>query len=214
MVYARRIKRFRRSRKPRRSTRKVSSSVKSYVRKAISKNIEHKYLDTTYTTAVTTTPVFQPLNLMSQGTTSSTRVGEKITMKSVQVKGMISNQDANNNTYVLGLIYDKQANGAVPTNGDIFIGNSYQGSLRDPNWRRRFKVLSMKFFDLSPVSVDDKGLRIMNIYHKFYLPTMFQGNAGTIADITSGSLILYLCSSDASGGVNTTLNCRIRYIDA
>lgn len=180
MVYQRKrrtVKRF-----FRKTNRKVAPSIKRFVKRAISRNIEHKYIDVSYSTATTTTPAFVLLNPLSQGTSSSTRIGERITMKSVQVKGWVSNGDALANRYVFMVVYDKQPNGALPASADIFTGNAYNGALRDPNWARRFKVLSHKFFDLSPLSLDDKGMRCINFYQKIHLPAHYQTNAGDITD--------------------------------
>jgi len=109
----------------------------------VTRGPERKAIDTFTTFApgllsAFTTP--QVLNLMAQGSSGADRVGRKALIKSVQWRGVFfTNQPACQHRVVV--IYDKQANSALPSLTTIFTSNSFTSPLNLSN-SDRFVVIS------------------------------------------------------------------------
>lgn len=94
---------------------------------------EMKFYDSTLTLTMSSTAVCTVtagtnitgglVENIAQGTTQSTRIGRKINVKSIQIKGVTAPSVLNTTTQnvcVIYLIWDKQCNGAYPAVTDIF----------------------------------------------------------------------------------------------
>lgn len=153
-------------------------------------------------------------NAITPGSGSYNRVGRKITMKSLRIKGQVifefgqaaTTGNISGNTLRCVVVYDKQPSGAYPTFDDIFgrtitIGTEsteYLDNLKYDN-TDRFSVLSDQVFDCNPTLYNASGGTENLQFHvksfdKFIplkgLETQFSGQTSptTIADISSGAL--------------------------
>lgn len=167
----------------------------------------------------------QLLNGCVQGTTLYQRVGQKIVMKKLVAKLIISGcLDANagqaNNPGMVRVmfVYDAQPNGTVLTAANLAAAvlktNTTICALQNLDNRERFRILGDKFYYIgaadyissgSIISQNTGSEQFMKLCKKFKakvdLDTCYNaGNAGSIADIQSGALYL-LCG--VGGGFNT-----------
>jgi len=155
------------------------------------------------------------LNGLATGTDASSRIGRKVTLKSLYVRWssiFVAGAGGGGAIRIL-VVYDKQANAAAPSITDILLANDFNSPNNLSN-RDRFVTLTDFVSDQlsSGANLADCG-----VFHKtLNLETMFNaGSAGTIADITSGSVYMFIAQS---GGITTTAptlsyRSRIRYTD-
>jgi len=69
---------------------------------------------------------FWAMNLVKEGNALQTRQGNKIAMKSVEIRGSLIIRGVCGNALLRYIVvYDRQPNGAVPSYGDIFAAHSY-----------------------------------------------------------------------------------------
>lgn len=157
------------------------------------------------------------LNGCTRGTDIGNRVGREIMMKSIQMRFVVYADSAGiNQTWHLAVVYDKQPNGVALAYTDVFRTGSGTAALRNLENRKRFRILKDWYECLSPVASDD-SMKVYQWYAKCHLPVQFNsGDAGTIADIQTGSLYLvYMGSADAG-----TADCqmggqvRVRFTDS
>lgn len=173
-------------------------------------------------------PVLELLNGCVQGTDSTTRIGRKICMKSIQGRWTFTLQTAAAGTQAAGvvagqarllIVYDKQANGAAPIATDI-LQDGTTSSLQSPlnlNNRERFIVLIDKFINLDPQGPACQTIKFYKKLPKRAQDVIFNGgNAGTIGDIQTGSvyaLFVTNVQATASAALNGWSYNRIRFID-
>jgi len=155
------------------------------------------------------------LNGLANGSDASTRIGRKVNLKSIYVRWsalFVAGAGGGGAIRIL-VVYDKQANATAPVITDILLANDFNSPNNLSN-RDRFVTLCdyvteqlSTASNLSDTGVIRKGLN---------LETMFNaGSAGTIGDITSGSVYMFIAQS---GGITTTAptmsyRSRIRYTD-
>lgn len=168
------------------------------------------------------------MNGLPQGTDSTQRIGRKIMMKSIQANIEVTLQSESTMTVgtpISGVtpgtvrclvVYDSQANGAAPDITDILQLGSI-GSLVSPmnlNNRERFKIIWDKRRHIDP---QGPGTIHFHLYKKCGLPVVFNGgNAGTIADIQTGSVYIFLITDVQATAANTMgalAYTRIRFLD-
>jgi len=162
----------------------------------------------------------QLLNGITRGDDINQRNGRTVNMTTVQIKIRLNcvTTPAFCQTRVL-LVYDKQTNGTAFTTGDLIGDVPPVHSSTIFNFillenRRRFIVLKDEMYLLGQ----------SGFYEKFYwgfwtvvvdLPVVFNaGNAGTVADISTGSLYLVSMSDTSALSNNTFSFCsRLGYFD-
>lgn len=161
------------------------------------------------------------LNGLVPGTGASQRIGKKVTLKSIQIRGAINAGALGVNPFSgfgrMFIIYDKQANAAFPTIASILEQTSGTSPMNMDN-RERFLVLYDRQFALDQFGGNPSAQ--VKMYKKLNLTTVFNaGTAGTVADITSGAV--YVVFINENSYVTTSTNSpiirwysRIRYEDA
>jgi len=153
-------------------------------------------------------------NCVPQGATVANRIGNKIVIKSIHIKGsLVNNNLANLAVARLAVIYDKQPNGAFPGIADILTDQpagaaSFYGGLNIAN-KSRFQVIRDGFYNLDAAQ---SQIHTFNIYAKGRWEVEFGANAGNIGDFRTGALYLVAFYAN-SVVVLTTVACRIRYFD-
>lgn len=181
---------------------------------------ETKFIDTTplpvLTAAVNTfvaTPIL--LNGCVQGTEATNRLGRKIVMKDLLLKGQLQlDPTTTGGGFIrIAVVYDKQSNGVAPAITDVFLTNALNSPNNLSNRDRFVKVVDMESPSISPNG--DYSVPIV-IYRKLNLETCFNtGNAGTIGDITTGSLYLFVCNNNgfATAAPLAGFQSRIKFTD-
>lgn len=168
------------------------------------------------------------INNVSQGTTMSQRVGNKINMKSVSVRLTIGYKNTAAVTYKdratvrVMLVYDKQPNATYPAYSDILQDtstnatntNSFNSNINITQ-KNRFVMVKDKFinFDLNHQIEHVKMFKKLN-----NTETSFKSTTGAISDIINGALYLIVFKSQNISAVDNAICAydiatRIRYID-
>jgi len=187
--------------------------------------VEKKWIDVAATLLVTTvgTGAITLLNGLTQGTTSVTRIGSRIEVKSVQFKyNFQSGTTATGVTPIrIKIVYDKEANGALPVATDIMATDQIDG-LNNLYTAGRFLTMYDQTFN--PVSAGGSNAtaagnqaQLCEGYVKCNLPTKYlNSNFGDYRDISSGAIYVIAWSNGSAfggAGFDGTANFRIRYTD-
>jgi len=182
-----------------------------------------------------------PVNLVRAGNGSWNRVGRRIFMKSVRLRGYLVTVADNNGgvAFTRGtiirmvLIYDRQPSGTgIPAYSQIFgytdqAGTEASSVLSNVRWDTtdRFRVLRDKVFTVNPVAIPgnaEEGAESKTYFDEFVdlkgLETVFGGQSEpmTIADIQSGSLLVAFRIDPTTANAVTGLDqatARLRYTD-
>jgi len=177
---------------------------------------EFKSVDVTGTPATDTASGVLLLNGMARGDEIFERNGREVTMKSIQLtcQNNVTTGTGVDQTHRVLLVYDRQANGAALTAAQVLTAVNVF-SPRNLENRRRFKILMDKKLTLN-ASGEPGSNRVWTYYRRLRHPITFNaGDAGTVADITTGSLYLVVVGNAAAGPTagTTTVNSRLRYQD-
>jgi len=194
---------------------------------------ELKFLDTALSFTFDATlevPATGQLNLIPQGDTQSQRIGRKVIIKSISLKGnMVSVPAAAAvaaSTAYMWLVMDTQANGAAATAADantgVFTTNDAATAQLTLANSSRFRVIKKWAWDFNaPAGVTTAYNRVskhFNFYKKCSIPIEFDAAAttGAITTIRSNNLFLVagIGGSLSDDEVQMTGSCRIRYEDA
>jgi len=188
---------------------------------------EFKSVDTQLESAVCSNDGITPilLNGIARGDEINQRNGREVTIKSIELRYMIESEAASGpvTSCRVMLVYDKQTNGAALTSQLVLNGT---GDARTPfqprnlENRKRFWILYDEMFDIGALgqaaAVGSIPRQPRKFYRRITLPTVFNsGDAGTVADITTGSLYLLAFTDVSAGGTEALLEgmCRVRYQD-
>lgn len=196
--------------------------------------VEKKSLDTSArNVACDNVGTIVPLNVIGQGTGLSGRIGNRINLKSVQMRCLIT---GNTSTVPFAvrvmLVYDRQPNGLLAvltqagTNGGshgILDTQSLSGTtvcnttepLFLPN-RNRFTVLMDKVIDCQPQFSTDVVFKSVQKYKKINTYAEYNGSAANMNTINVGALYFIYYSTQATGSsLEPIMNysCRVRYTD-
>lgn len=150
------------------------------------------------------------LNGCIQGTEAVNRIGRKIHMKSLYMRyslRMAATSTLGGCIRIL-VVYDKQANATAPAITDVLLEDAFRSPNNLSN-RDRFVVLVDHISE--PISATGNYEVGDVIYRKINLESMFNtGNAGTVGDMTSGSVYLFVAQSGAIGTAGPGINVRSR----
>lgn len=187
------------------------------------------------------------LNLVQAGSSYFNRIGRKIEMKSLQMKGQLNGIGANSQGLAAGgrilIVYDRQANGALPVYADVIKSQTQvSGTTQSLNYdmvnldnRDRFLILrdieftmpsvtrvaSADTFSGYPTSAHTDSTCEEGQFNQFIklkgLVTHFKADSSpaVIGDVATGTLLILSFGSFASGseGWNANLTFRLRYKD-
>lgn len=196
---------------------------------------ERKYVDIAATSYIAdTTGTVTALNLIDEGTGPSARVGRKVSLMSVQVRGIVRPTDAVTNGADCAdclarcmIVYDRQPSSAaaVPAITDILTASD-AGAFINLNNRDRFKVIAEGLWKVGPRFLSTTATQayaysgdngdVVNIYRKLSgIKSQYDGTGNGIADLTTGSLLMVTLGSVAAGtGGVFILTTRVRYLDS
>lgn len=183
------------------------------------------YRDTAFVSyGANTTGSIACLNLVPQGVTTTTRVGKKIQMKSLQCHGLMQSDSTTTVTQASYLIvYDRRPSGALPAITDILDTVSPNSFLNDAN-SSRFKILKREDFvclgnTATAGAITDAGGYEIDWYYKFppkYAHCSFKAlGTGAIDDIDEGAIYLVAVGSSVAGTADATFGAgfRLRFYD-
>lgn len=203
---------------------------------------ETKFVDTAIvTTAFTSTatpPVATSLCFPVQGAAAFNRIGQKITLRSLRIRGNVESNATGIQTIArILVVYDKQANAALPVWTDVIMGltsaavpsSTITDGINMAN-RDRFIVLADEQLNL-PAQTNTAGVLTNCFFPYEKNPSMFNfdrfiklkdmemhfnnTNGGSFADIQTGSLSLFLAQDSTGTGASWSFRygARTRYRD-
>jgi len=169
------------------------------------------------------------------GTDMTNRVGRKILVKSVQVRGLVRTERSELLTAAqipaqmcrYMILVDMQPNGALPNITDV-LKTANPVSPMNLNNRDRFRVLLDKSFTLDPwlynttastaLASASNQIKYFKKYIKCNQEMIFNAtNGGTVADITSGNIFQIVLGNQAVSATNTAemvIATRVRFLDS
>jgi hypothetical protein len=160
------------------------------------------------------------LNTIPQGAGTSERVGKRVTLKSLQCRGVASNNStATINDIAILIVYDSRPTGVLPAITDILVEANPTSFNNDAN-SGRFRILKRIDSVLMGSGANNYSARsAMN--SDWYLdlkgkPQVFKTAAtGAIGDIEEGALYVVTVGSSPPGtnAAVAPLSFRLRYID-
>lgn len=144
-----------------------------------------------------------------QGITDSTRIGNRITLQSVELAGVISS-GASSVTRMY-LVLDKQSNGATATAADVFDGGGpgFMNGFRNADNLGRFTILSNRLVTAAQVAED----RYFSVSTRRPLAIHYDANAGAITDLTGNHLLVMYGQYGGGAAVTATSAVRLAYTD-
>ncbi len=177
-------------------------------------NVEFKFHDVQLTSSIITqTPIITQLTNIPQGDTDITRDGAQVKLTRLDIKLAIEVASAAFSTVVrVIVVHDKQTNQAIYAGTDLLADTSPQdnivSSLNLDN-KYRFQVLHNHVYAFSNAGV---SMRYITIRKELDLKLRFDASTPSIADLTSSSLSILMCTNQ-SGSPTVTMFSRIRYVD-
>jgi len=178
----------------------------------------------------------QVMTLVAPGSGSFNRIGRKIQLKSLRLKGWITVPQGPSTTELqegtnirMIVVLDKQPSGSLPTFQDIFGYTDQAGTEASTMFAQvrydnteRFVVLKDKTMDCNPQTSGTLAGTSSQFELSFdeFIPlkgitTVFSGQSATctIADLSSNAVYVIWRSTNALGAVNTASVSRLRYVD-
>lgn len=174
-------------------------------------NTEIHYNDVNATISATTTYSLILLNGLALGDTSTTRTGQSIKMDRLDLRFYImADVTSILNLVRVIVVYDRQANAASMTSADLLV-NTNPNSPYTFGSQNRFIPLYDENFALS---FNGNGIVTTSLTLNANQHVTFNtGNAGTVADIITGSLYLLVASKDLANPPSFTYFSRLWFVD-
>lgn len=177
------------------------------------------------------TGVFELLNGCIPGSQNYNRIGRKISLRSLQIRGEIHANTvstvAQDTSVRMVIVYDRQSNGAAPSLSNVIQSQDITGAnsstvfdMINLDNRDRFKIIRDMFFSMSfqngvatQAVTGQPTLQCISEYIKLNnAETIYNaGTAGTIGDIQTGALYILFLSS--ASGYEFTGSFRVRFED-
>ncbi len=192
---------------------------------------EAKFLDTDLDAVfdiVTATMESANLNIIPQGNTESERIGRKVVLTRVDIKGVLTLPTTATATKTsdivrLLLVCDKQTNGGTFTGTNLWETDSFSSFNNLAN-STRFKILKSKIFIFNASAGSGRGstdtlsygdvVKPFKFNVKLNLPIEFDNSATSGVVTTQRSNSLWLVSQSVDANVTMTLaTSRVRFID-
>lgn len=204
--------RFRRKRPTVRQVQRQVNQIKQIFTKGIEIKEGTAALDKSL---VADTPQYLSMCSMSQGTTGTTRVGDKITIRSLAFRGSVYLSEApaetTMTTFRILFVVDRTPNGATSTWTNVLHNASVYSFMNlDRQYKGRYQVIYDQTFHC-PIDSDFK--KEFKGFKKFNLVVGYNGNAGTVADIQKNHLFMMVQSTGNTQNAELEGFFRIRYTD-
>lgn len=198
-----------------RSAKKFKPGTKPYVARRPSLSVETKFLDVAAAAQVNGTVYFK--SSIAAGTGESQRVGNKVTIRKINARCLMSSVAATSLavTYRWIIFLDRSPNGVAPLVTDLLETNAFEAFMNLEN-QERFQILHDKYYDMNYYAAAVTGeTQIMATFNKkCNIPCHFSGTAGNIASARTGQIFsLMLNSNTPAAGSKFESNFRIKYTD-
>lgn len=174
--------------------------------------LELKDVEATLNVEASTVGSITLVNGVAQGTDFTNRIGRRMNIKSVLVRGFATvGATATSGTYRWLLVWDRQPNAVACVITDVLSATSTLGVQNLTN-RERFVVLADKTGWVESTQATQKPIKK---YLKCNLETTNGGTAATIGSIQTGALWFITVGTVATGVTSPLINVtvRVRYTD-
>jgi len=155
------------------------------------------------------------LNGVSEGTGISNRIGRRVTLKTLSIKGFFSASVAGASVCRLVCVYDKQTDSTAPASGVYFNDTSQFNSLSNINNQGRFVTLFDQEYELDcgTGGVGGRTVRHFNLFKNMEdVPVHFSGTGATAGSIDTGGVFIYFfCTASSAAAVDCYT--RVKYTD-
>lgn len=150
------------------------------------------------------------LNGIPAGAGNQARIGRKINLKSLHLRGAWTQAAGVCSEIRIVVIYDRQTNSALATSTDVFIGPFDFTSQKELAKSERFITL---IDEVIPQGQGSAKATSFNFHRKLNLDQIFNpGNGATVGDIQTGSIVMMFAPNDTLGG-SFEYSSRIRFTD-
>ena len=168
-------------------------------------------------------PATGQLVLIPQGALAQNRVGRKVTVTSVWLKGTLlyvpvaDTEGAG--TAVIKIMLDKQANGTATNAAGPWTNTDFVKAFPNLDTRQRFRTLKSIPFTIRAGSgiqgAFGRDCHLVDEYVKCNIPIMYNGANGVIGEIESNNIFLMCSTGDTTVDDKIFFEgkCRIRYFD-
>lgn len=180
---------------------------------------ERKYLDTLVAITPGQTTNITCLNPSAQGLLVTNRLGNKIRVRSIVINFFIFMNTANTNgdAVRLTLVVDKQCNGALMANSDVYLNTTTSQpiySVFNPvNLGNRLKIVKDVVVVGSGGVSNPKLMQKLTWVIRANMVTSYNGNTSTVAGIVSNSLCLLVTSYDNVNKATVAYDAIVRFTD-
>lgn len=192
-------------------------------RRSLPSSNEKKYFETGLASVADLSAglIVPSLNLIPQGTTDKTRIGNKVTIRNINMRfvASIDNQTAitmANGILRVILYVDKQANGAAATVADLISVANVTG-FRNMDQVDRFTILKDKVYTIEPKCANATSTstadRMYKISKKVNIPVHFSSTTGAITEVRSNNIGILLFGNFNSVNFAQTGLARIKFTD-
>jgi len=174
---------------------------------------EFKAVDLSTQVIASTASTVTLLNGIARGDEINERIGREVTLRSIQISGTAAATATEQNHRVL-IVYDRQTNAAALTAAQVLSAVTCYAPRNLEN-RKRFKILFDRTWHINGLAEPDSQ-HIFKFYRRLAHPMTFNaGDAGTVADITTGSLYMVSIGTEAPGATagSVVFSSRLRYTD-
>lgn len=191
------------------------------IRKRAVANKETGYVDTASAAyALDTTGAIALISTIAQGTSVNQRVGKKVLLKSLQIRGAAQQgSTATLNDCAVLIVYDKRPTGSLPAVTAI-LDTANSNSFNNDSNSGRFKIVRRWDFCLSGNSATPatgNEIKDMSQYIPLNgLPLVFKAaTTGVIGDIEEGALYVVTVGATGAGtaAASAQLGFRLRFVD-
>lgn len=163
------------------------------------KSLELKYIDQFATSVpIGTGPLFYNLNGLTRGASVLERIGDQITLRSIEIHGIIHGNNADPSSSVRMMLINNKAANQVAFDVTQVLENVTATTIlvspRNEDGKPRYSVLSDRIMQFQNVG---KNTAKFTIKKKLNLSVRYETNLGTFADIVNNALYLFFVS-DAS----------------
>jgi len=172
--------------------------------------------------ALDTTGSVTLLNTVAQGASVNQRVGKKVALKSLQIRGHArNNSTATDNDVAYLIVYDKRPTGTLPAVTDILVSANSAAFNNDAN-SGRFRIISrwdaaLLGNNTAAANLTESFMKSCDTYIPLKgLPTVYKAAAtGAIGDIEEGALYLVTVGWNVAGTAAASLyaSTRLRFVD-
>ncbi len=173
------------------------------------------------------------LNSMVIGNTQNTRIGRKVNMKKISIRGVVAIPVQVNITSLdtlplvfIAIVLDKQTNASQLNSEDVYDNISGSGATNTSMFRKleqsdRFRILAseqIEFHNTPQVTYDGTNIEATGQFMPFEfhvdlkgMTCLFKANAGIVADIVDNSIHVLAWVNSSTYAATLAYNARLRF---